>query len=89
MAEEAQGKLPESLKNKIEDAPTDLVHLLLHVNGTDPGQDAALERAGFLVRHRTTIVPTIAVYGPGKSLRSLLKETWLIRVEEDSAVQTW
>ena len=89
MAEEALSKLPESLKKRIQEAPSDTVHLLLHVSGTEPGQDAAIERAGFAVRHRTTIVPTIAVRGPGQSLRTLLKESWLVRVEEDSAVQTW
>lgn len=89
MAEEALSKIPEALKKRIEEAPSDTVHLLLHVRGSEPGQDAAIESAGFAVRHRTTIVPTIAVRGPGQSLGSLLKEPWLVRVEEDSAVQTW
>lgn len=89
MTEEAQGKIPRPLKKRIDEAPSATVFLLLHVNGTGPGQEAAIERAGFTVRHRTTIVPCIAVSGPGQGLRSLLKESWLVRVEEDAAVQTW
>lgn len=89
MTKEAKGKIPHSLKKRIEDAPSETVYLLLHVSAIGPGQEAAIERAGFAVRYQTTIVPCFAVSGPGQGLRSLLSESWLDRVEEDGAVQTW
>ena len=69
-------------------APDETVYLLFHVNETGPVQLEAIKRAGYEVRHQTSIVPCYAVSGPGQGLRALVNEAWLVRVEEDGAVET-
>ena len=88
MPDEGQEKIPLALQERIAGAPDGTMHLLLHVNETGPAQFAAIERAGYVVRHQTSIIPCYAVSGPGQGLQALAKEAWLVRVEEDGAVHT-
>ncbi|MCY4078950.1 MAG: hypothetical protein OXF54_01810 [Caldilineaceae bacterium] len=88
MSDESQHKIPYEIQRQIAAAPGDSMYLLLHVNETGPVQFAAIEKAGYEVRHQTSIVPCYAVSGPGQGLRELVKEAWLVRVEEDGAVET-
>jgi len=88
MSTEGLEKIPLALQKQLEGAPNATIYLLLHVSETGPAQIAAIERAGFVVRHQTSIIPCYAVSGPGRGLQALAKEAWLERVEEDGAVQT-
>ena len=88
MSDEGQHKIPLDLKRQVAAAPGDTFYLLLHVTETGPEQNAAIEEAGYEVRHQTTIVPCYAVSGPGQGLRALVRKAWLVRVEEDGAVET-
>ncbi len=88
MSEVGQDKIPPALQSRLADAPDETMYLLLHVNETGAEQLAAIGRAGYVVRHQTSIVPCYAVSGPGRGLWALAKEAWLVRVEEDGAVET-
>lgn len=88
MADVGQHKIPLALQRQIATEPGNTMYLLLHVNETGPEQFAAIEEAGYVVRHQTSIVPCYAVSGPGQGLKTLVKEAWLVRVEEDGAVET-
>ena len=88
MSDVGQHKIPLALQRQIAAAPDDTMFLLLHVDETGPEQFAAIEKAGYAVRHQTSIVPCFAVSGPGHGLRALVNEAWLVRVEEDGAVET-
>ena len=80
--------IPNALERRIAEEPSATVFLLLHVSESGQEQRAAIERAGFAVRHQTTLVPCFAVSGPGLGLKALLTEPWLVRVEEDGVVET-
>ena len=77
-----------TIQDRIARAPSETVCLLLRVSEAGPAQRAAIEEAGFVVRHQMTLLPCFAVSGPGAALHALLKEPWLVSVEEDDAVQT-
>ena len=82
-------KCPQVLRERIAQAPNERIHLLLRVSEAGETQRAAIENAGLVVQHQTTLVPCFAVCGPGAALTGLLQETWLISVEEDAQVQTF
>ena len=88
MPYEGQEKIPLALQRQMASAPDRTMYLLLHVSQTGPAQVAEIERAGYVVRQQTSIIPCYAVRGPGRGLQALAKEAWLVRVEEDSPVQT-
>lgn len=88
MSDVSQHKIPLDIQRQIAAAPGDTMYLLLHVNEAGPVQLAAIEKAGYAVRHQTSIVPCYAVSGPGHGLRELVTKAWLVRVEEDGAVET-
>ena len=88
MSDADQHKIPLALQRQMAAAPGDTMYLLFHVSEIGPEQFAAIERAGYVVRHQTSIVPCYAVSGPGRGLGALVKEAWLFRVEEDGAVET-
>lgn len=88
MSDAGRNKIPLAIQRQMAAAPGDTMYLLLHVNETGPEQFAAIEKAGYIVRHQTSIVPCFAVSGPGQGLTALVKESWLVRVEEDGAVET-
>ena len=88
MLDEGQEKIPLALQRRIAGTPDGTMYLLLHVNETGPAQLAAIERAGYVVRHQTSIIPCYAVSGPGQGLQALAKEAWLVKVEEDGALHT-
>ena len=88
MPYEGQEKIPLALQRQMAGAPDQTMYLLLHVSQTGPAQVAEIERAGYVVRQQTSIIPCYAVSGPGRGLQTLAKEDWLVRVEEDSPVQT-
>ena len=88
MSDVGQHKIPLAIQRQMAAAPGDTMYLLLHVDETGPEQLEVIQRAGYLVRHQTSIVPCYAVSGPGQGLRALVKEAWLVRVEEDGAVET-
>jgi hypothetical protein len=88
MTKESLPKCSQTLQERIARAPSKTVHLLLRVSEVGQTQRAAIEQAGFAVRHQTTLVPCFAVSGPGVALQTLLQETWLVSVEEDGLVQT-
>lgn len=80
--------IPKALERRIAEEPSATVFLLLHVSESGQEQRAAIEKAGFAVRHQTALVPCFAVSGPGLGLKALLTEAWLVRVEEDGVVET-
>lgn len=88
MSEDGQEKIPPPIQRQMAAAPDATMHLLLHVKETGPPQRAAIVSAGYEVRHQTSIVPCYAVSGPGRGLQALTKEAWLVKVEEDGAVET-
>lgn len=88
MSEEGKEKIPLEIQRRLAAAPDETMYLLLHVKESGPAQVAAIGRAGYVVRHQTSIVPCFAVSGPGRGLQALTKEPWLVRVEEDGAVET-
>ena len=88
MSTEGLEKIPLALQRRMEGAPGETMYLLLHVTETGPAQIAAIERAGYVVRHETSIIPCYAVSGPARGLQALAGEAWLDRVEEDGTVQT-
>ncbi len=88
MSEGPMQRIASSLERRIAEEPAATIFLLLHVSESGREQQAAIERAGFVVRHQTTLVPCYAVSGPGQGLKALLTESWLVRVEEDGEVQT-
>ena len=81
-------KIAAALERRIAEEPSATVYLLLHASELGQEQRAAIDRAGFVVRHQTTIIPCYAVSGPGAGLRALMREPWLVRVEEDGEVET-
>ena len=83
-----QEKIPLALQRQIAGAPDQTLYLLLHVSETGAAQLAEIERAGYVVRQQTSIIPCYAVSGPGRGLQALAKKAWLVKVEEDSAVHT-
>ncbi len=80
-------KCTSELLTRIAREPSEGLYLLLRVAEAGQVQRAAIERAGFVVRHQTTLVPCFAVSGPGHALNALLNEPWLVRVEEDRPVE--
>ena len=88
MSQEGQEKIPLAIQRLLAAAPDKTMYLLLHVKESGPAQLAAIGRAGYVVRHQTSIVPCYAVSGPGRGLHALTREAWLVRVEEDGAVET-
>lgn len=87
MPAEPTSKCTRELLARIAREPSGHLHLLLRVEEAGQVQHAAIESAGFVVRHMTTLVPCFAVSGPGISLNALLDEPWLVRVEEDSPIE--
>jgi hypothetical protein len=88
MSEESLHKIPLALQRRLAGAPTATMFLLLHVSETGEAQRAAIESAGFVVRHQTSLIPCYAVSGAGQGLKALLNESWLVRVEDDGVVKT-
>ncbi len=87
MPAESMSKCTRELLNRIAREPSENLDLLLRVQEAGQVQRAAIESAGFVVRHQTTIVPCFAVSGPGLALNALLNEPWLVCVEEDRPVE--
>lgn len=87
MPTDSMPKCTCELLTRIAREPSENLYLLLRVEEAGQVQRAAIERAGFVVRHQTTIVPCFAVSGPGVALNALLHEPWLVRVEEDRPVE--
>ncbi|RME51848.1 MAG: hypothetical protein D6790_19345 [Caldilineae bacterium] len=81
-------KCPPPLRQQIEEAPDNSFDLILRVSEVDDAVQAEIERAGFQVRRRLTLVPQFAVSGPGQALFNLLEYPWLLSVEEDGSVHT-
>ena len=88
MRAEPLSNCSREIQDRIAREPSEIMHLLLRVREVGEVQRAAIENAGFVVRHQTTLVPCFAVRGPGAALQSLLHEPWLVSVEEDGPVQT-
>ena len=88
MHKEPLSKCSREIQERIARAPSETIYLLLRVSEVGQAQRAAIEHAGFVVRSQTTLVPCFAVSGPGAALRTLLRESWLVSVEEDGPVQT-
>lgn len=87
MPAESMSKCSRELLTKIACEPSENLYLLLRVVEAGQVQCAAIEGAGFVIRHQTTLIPCFAVSGPGFALNALLNEPWLVRVEEDRPVE--
>ena len=88
MVSPIQEKCPPPLRRQIEEAPQDSFDLILRVSQADDTVQEEIERAGFQVRRRLTLIPQFAVSGPGEALFNLLEYPWLLSVEEDGSVHT-
>jgi hypothetical protein len=82
-------KIPARLRQEMESNPDKTFDVILHVTQVDDERVSAIERAGCSVRHKTTIIPCVSVTAPGRTILSLLGESWLVKVEPDQPVHTW
>ncbi len=87
MPAESMSKCSRELLTRMAREPSEDLYLLLRVKEAGQVQRAAIESAGFVIRHQTTLIPCFAVSGPGLALNALLNEPWLVRVEEDRPVE--
>ncbi len=81
-------KIDSSLKRRLEEAPKAKVRLIVRTRG-DPGRyRPLLTEKGIRVKRELGLLKALAIESEASQALTLLRERWVLSVEEDREVRT-
>jgi hypothetical protein len=80
-------KFPPEFWSYLEAHPDDEVAAIVRVRALSPEVEQAVVDAGCRIRHRLTLLPSLAVAAPGRALIALADHPEVTRIEPDQDVR--
>ena len=81
-------KVTSDVENKIRANPHVTLALIVRVRGDLDANATRMTQMGFTIRRQLRLIDALAVSGTGAQVEALVKEEWVISVEEDKPVKT-
>ena len=80
-------KMRQAFLKKLEAGPGTQFRLIVRVRGDLEARAEEVARLGFQVQRKLKLIDSLAVSGPGGKVKALVKQDWVVSVEEDQAVK--
>ena len=81
-------KLDPALRTRFARAPEQTVGLIVHTDGDPSPHMHRFAELGFAVGRKFRLLPGVSVTGQARAALSLMKETWILKIEEDRPITT-
>lgn len=82
------GGISNQLRSKLEHDPDAIVHLIVRVKDDPQKHIADMQACGLNVQRTFSLIAAMAVEGKASAATSLLRQDWVLSVEEDKPVHT-
>ena len=84
----SMGKTPQAFESRLNSQPKDTVRLIVRVAGDLSQANARLAELGVTTHHSFNLTKAVSISCPAETALSLLKEPWVLSIEEDRQVVT-
>jgi len=81
-------KLDPALCTRLARAPEQVVGLIVHTDGDPAPHMHRFSELGFTVGRKFRLLPGVSVTGQAQAALTLVKETWILKIEEDRRITT-
>lgn len=81
-------KIPQAFESRLSSRPQETVRLIVHVTGDLSQANARLAELGVTTHHSFNLTKAVSISCPAETALSLLKEPWVLSIEEDRQVVT-